>query len=129
MPIVGILHGRKDGSKGLTPELAVRAVVSSVVAKQRIIVLYRTALDGRLPVEREMVSRGKESHAGWVVIRTINAYGSLTAHHAVISNVLIGVGQNATGESQLGDCGKSNRKNHFKLHYPKSCFELRLQRY
>ena len=57
VPVVSILYGRKNRRKGLAPKLAVCAVVSSVVAKQRIIVLYGTALNSRLPVEREMMSR------------------------------------------------------------------------
>ena len=108
--VVGILERRDDGREGLALELAWCGGVLGVVGEQRVIVLDSAVLVSQLPVDGQVMSLAHESHAGRVVINAVDADRSLTAHHAVESDVLVGVGQQTTCHG--GMCRKCGKGTH-----------------
>ncbi len=104
--IICILEGRDYGSKSLSLECTGRGRVIHIVGKQRIVVLYRTALESQLPVDGQMMSLIHKYDTCRIVIHTVNTYRSLTAHHSVECYVLVCVGEQATCK---GWCCTSHR--------------------
>lgn len=95
--VVGILERRDYRSKRLSLKLAGSGGIVYIVGEQSVIVLDGAVLIRQLPVDGQVVALAQESHTGGIVIHTVYANRSLTAHHAVESDVLIGVCKQASG--------------------------------
>ena len=94
--IVCILERRYYRSKSLALESSVGRRLIGIVIEKRIRVVDSTSLPRRLKIDTKMVSLLHESHSGRIVIYTIDADRSLTAHHSVEGDVLVGVSKQTT---------------------------------
>ena len=109
--VVGSLERGNYRGVGLSLEF-VNAVarVFQVVYKQRVARKYGSRLVNVLEVDRQMESLVEECHPGRVAVNAVDADGGIAGGVAQEHNVLVGVGEQPSGEGVAGHGKRRGKK-------------------